>query len=102
MARGGVDTIDSVGLARFCHGGVDHSGSAEQVRGVGRCCAGGEPQRVTRRGRPAVVVMAEEEYERLCQLDTAEAPSFGELLLEIPQGDQEFERISISPRSLDL
>ena len=62
----------------------------------------GEPQRVTRRGRPAVVVLSEEEYERLCQLDTAEAPSFGELLLEIPQGDHEFERISISPRSLDL
>ena len=62
----------------------------------------GEPQRVTRRGRPAVVVLAEEEYERLCQLDSAASPSFAELLLEIPQGDQEFERISISLRSLDL
>ena len=62
----------------------------------------GEPQRVTGRGQPAVVVLAEEEYERLCQLDTAEAPSFAELLLEIPQGDHEFERISISLRSLDL
>ena len=28
----------------------------------------GEPQRVTRRGRPAVVVLATEEYERLCRL----------------------------------
>ena len=62
----------------------------------------GEPQRVTRRGRPAVVVLAEEEYERLCQLDTTAAPSFGELLIEIPQGDQEFERIPISLRPLDL
>ena len=62
----------------------------------------GEPQRVTPRGQPAVVVLAAEEYERLCRLDTGEAPSFGELLLEIPQGDQEFERISISLRSLDL
>ena len=29
----------------------------------------GEPQRVTRRGQPAVVVLAAEEYERLRELD---------------------------------
>ena len=29
----------------------------------------GAPQRVTRRGQPAVVVLAAEEYERLCLLE---------------------------------
>ena len=62
----------------------------------------GEPQRVTRRGQPVVVVLAVEEYERLCRLEQASAPTFGELLLEIPQDDQEFERIPLEPRPLDL
>lgn len=62
----------------------------------------GEPQRVTRRGRPAVVVLAEEEYERLCRVEKASAPTLGELLVQIPQDDLEFERIDILPRSLDL
>ena len=62
----------------------------------------GEPQRVTRRGQPAVVVLAVEEYERLCRLELANAPSLGELLLEIPQDDGEFERLQLEPRPLNL
>ena len=62
----------------------------------------GEPQRVTRRGQPAVVVVSAEEYERLCRMEESQVPTFGELLLEIPQDDQEFERINIVPRPLDL
>ena len=62
----------------------------------------GEPQRVTRHGQPAVVVMATEEYERLCRLEKSDAPTLGELLLEIPQDDQEFERLSVATRPLDL
>ena len=62
----------------------------------------GEPQRVTRRGHPAVVVLSAEEYERLCLLEESHVPSLGELLLQIPQYDQEFERLDIVPRSLDL
>ena len=62
----------------------------------------GEPQRVTRRGQPAVVVLAVEEYDRLCRLEQASAPNFGELLLEIPQDDGEFERLPLEPRPLDL
>ena len=57
----------------------------------------GEPQRVTRRGQPAVVVVATEEYERLCRLEKSNAPTLGELLLEIPQDDEEFERLSLAP-----
>ena len=62
----------------------------------------GEPQHVTRRGQPAVVVLAAEEYDRLRRLERSHAPTLGELLLEIPQDDQEFERMSIPARPLDL
>ena len=58
----------------------------------------GEPQRVTRRGQPAVVVIAVEEYERLRRLEKADAPTMGELLLEIPQDDGEFDRLSLERR----
>ncbi len=61
----------------------------------------GEPQRVTRRGQLAVVVLAAEEYERLCRLEKADAPTLGELLLQIPQDDQEFQRLSLGARPLD-
>ncbi len=62
----------------------------------------GEPQRVSRRGKPAVVVLAAEEYDRLCRLERSYASTLVELLLEIPQDDQEFQRLSIPARSLDL
>ena len=62
----------------------------------------GDPQRVTRRGTPAVVVLAVDEYERLRQIEKANAPTFAELLLGIPQDGQEFERLSLSARSPDL
>lgn len=58
----------------------------------------GEPQRVKRRGKPAVVVLAVEEYERLRRLERASAPALGELLLEIPQDDGYFERLSLAGR----
>ena len=62
----------------------------------------GEPQQVTRRGEPAVVVLAVDEYERLRQMERADAPTFAELLLEIPQDDQEFERLAVPARQLEL
>ena len=62
----------------------------------------GEPQRVTRRGEPAVVVLASEEYERLCRLERVDAPILGELLLEIPQDDGEFDRLALPERPVDL
>ena len=62
----------------------------------------GEPQQVTRRGQPAVVVLATAEYERLCRLERADAPTLGGLLLEIPQDDRDFERMSLPARPLDL
>ncbi len=62
----------------------------------------GIPQRVTRRGQPAVVVLAVEEYERLCRLEKVNAPRLAELLLDIPQDDLEFERMLLPTRPLDL
>ena len=62
----------------------------------------GAPQHVTRRGRPAVVVLAEDEYERLREFERASVPSFAELLLEIPQDDGEFERLPLPERPLEL
>ena len=58
----------------------------------------GEPQRVTRRGKPAVVVLATDEYERLRRLEKSKAPTFADLLLEIPQDDGEFERLRLFAR----
>ena len=58
----------------------------------------GEPEQVTRRGQPAVVVLAAEEYVRLCRVEKANAPTLGQLLLEIPQDDREFERLSLPNR----
>ncbi len=62
----------------------------------------GEPQRVTRRGKPVAVVLSAEEYERLHRLDRAEAPSFTALLLELPQDDEPFEQTSLPLRDVDL
>ena len=63
----------------------------------------GEPQKVTRRGKPAVVVIAVEEYERLREREPDNTPTFVEHLLSIPKGgDFDFERWPLDPRPLDL
>ena len=61
----------------------------------------GHPQRVTRRGKPAVVVLAVDEYERLRCVEKATAP-FADLLLGIPQDDEEFERLRLAPRPVEF
>lgn len=63
----------------------------------------GEPQQVTRRGRPAVVVMAVAEYERLCKSEQSDTSTFMEHLLAIPRGgDFDFERWPLDSRPVDL
>jgi prevent-host-death family protein len=56
------------------------------------------PQRVTRRGKPAVVVIAEDEYEKLRK----PSRSFVEHLLSAPKVDIEFERMNFKLRDVDL
>jgi antitoxin Phd len=60
----------------------------------------GRPQTVTKRGRPAVVVLAVEDYERLCKAEIAGAPTFAELLLAIPRDGGIFERADLTPRRI--
>jgi antitoxin Phd len=45
----------------------------------------GHAQHVTRRGKPAVVVLAETEYQALQRSHSAQAPSFVEHLLAMPK-----------------
>lgn len=61
-----------------------------------------KPQTVTKHGKPAVVVMAAEEYERLRQVERLKAPSFAEHLLAMPKDDGEFGRLPARPRDPDL
>jgi prevent-host-death family protein len=56
------------------------------------------PQTVTKHGKPAVVVVDVMEYERLQRLERAQAPSFADVLLTIPQDDGEFPRGSVRMR----
>lgn len=51
------------------------------------------PQTVTKRGKPAVVVVAVGEYERLRLLERLKAPSFADLLLAMPSDGKAFERL---------
>ena len=53
---------------------------------------------VTKHGRPAVVVVDVTEYERLRRLDHAQAPSFAEFLLAMPQDGGEFPRLKVRAR----
>lgn len=62
----------------------------------------GEPQLVTRHGKPAVVVVAAETFERLHRQGRAGAPSFAEALLAMPQDDGSFERPDVRLRGVEF
>jgi prevent-host-death family protein len=57
-----------------------------------------KPQTITQQGKPVAVVVAAEEYERLRALQRFNAPSFAEMLLAMPQGGIEFERLDATVR----
>ena len=60
------------------------------------------PQTVTKHGKPAVVVVDAEHYERLSKLEKAKAPNFKEHLLAMPKDDGSFERMEIEFRDVDF
>jgi prevent-host-death family protein len=60
----------------------------------------GTPQTVTKRGKPAVVVLAVAEYERLIRKHGPPRRSFVEHLFAMPKDDGAFERIEIEPRDV--
>jgi prevent-host-death family protein len=60
------------------------------------------PQTVTKHGKPVVVVVDAMEYERLQRLDRAQAPTFPDVLLAMPQDDGEFPRRNVRMRYPEL
>lgn len=60
----------------------------------------GHPQEVSRRGKPAVVVLCVEEYHRLLAEAGAHRESFADHLMAFPGG--EFERLSAQPREVEF
>ena len=59
-----------------------------------------KPQTVTKHGKPAVVVVDAEEYERLHKLEQLKAPSFADMLLAMPRGEVTFDRVKATPRDV--
>lgn len=55
----------------------------------------GRAQWVNRRGKPTVVVLSVEDYQRLCTRQTAPAESLTDHLLAMPQGGADFERMTV-------
>lgn len=63
----------------------------------------GRAQEVTRRGRPAVVVLSAEEYHRLVAGAAAHRESFAEHLLRFPADPQAApERLQARPRDVQF
>ena len=60
----------------------------------------GRPQMVTKRGKPAVVVLSVEEYARLHLRQDLGTPSFVDHLLSMPQGDVALGRPPITLREV--
>jgi antitoxin Phd len=62
----------------------------------------GEPQHITRRGKPAVVVLSEEAFDVYKRSAQAAAPGFVAHLLAIPRADETIERLPARLREVDL
>ena len=62
----------------------------------------GEPQWVTRRGKPTAVVISVEQYQEQQRVMQAQLPGLKAELLAMPQDDGEFERADLALRDLDL
>ena len=62
----------------------------------------GVPQTVTKRGKPAAVILSIAEYQRLIEREAGAAPSFVDHLLGMPQDDNTFERTRAKPRNVDF
>jgi prevent-host-death family protein len=60
------------------------------------------PQMVTKHGKPAVVVVDAVEYERLRRLERAQAPSFADMLLAMPQDNGEYPRLDVRMRDVEF
>ena len=61
----------------------------------------GKPQTVTKRGNPAVIIVAAAEYARLRHLEGLKMLTFTEHLLAMPTDGGEFDRLASSLRDTD-
>lgn len=62
----------------------------------------GEPQLVTQRGIPAVVVLSVNVYEQMRIHSKAPIPTFSDFLLSMPTDDGSFEHVSVPLREVDF
>lgn len=62
----------------------------------------GEPQHITRRGKQAVVVLSEQDFESLQRSAHAAAPGFVAHLLAMPRDEEIVERTSLALRNIDF
>lgn len=62
----------------------------------------GRPQTVTKRGKPAVVIVAVEEFEKLRAGEQATAARFTDYLLAMPSGEAEATGATIRLRDVEL
>ncbi|OIP11736.1 MAG: hypothetical protein AUK53_08390 [Betaproteobacteria bacterium CG2_30_59_46] len=62
----------------------------------------GEPQHITRRGKQAVVVLSEQDFESLQLSAHAAAPGFVAHLLAMPKDEEAAERPSLALRDVDF
>lgn len=60
----------------------------------------GEPQEVSRRGKPAVVVLSSAEYARILSAAQANRGSFTQHLLAVPRADLHDERPELRLRDV--
>ncbi|MFD1343984.1 type II toxin-antitoxin system Phd/YefM family antitoxin [Litorisediminicola beolgyonensis] len=60
----------------------------------------GRPQEVSRRGKPAVVVLSVEEYHRLLDAAQTRRDSFADHLMSFPEGD--LPRAEARPRDVQF
>jgi antitoxin Phd len=62
----------------------------------------GEPQYITRRGKPAVVVLSEAAFDAYTRNAQVAAPGFVAHLLAMPKGDEVIERLPARLREVDF
>jgi antitoxin Phd len=81
------------------HWSLEHA--KNRFSAVVKAAQQGQPQTVTKHGKPAAVVISATDYERLRAAERAGAPRFNELLLAMPTDDGTFERLKIRPRRFE-
>ena len=72
----------------------------DKFSSVVKAAASGDPQMVTKRGKPAVAVIAIDDYEELEHLRKATSASLPDLLLDMPQGSGELNRLDLHARRM--